>query len=43
MPVLGLIETPKRQPNSITEAVLSKSSHGAGKPVAAPAAPEKRG
>jgi ubiquinol-cytochrome c reductase cytochrome b subunit len=25
MPVLGLIETPKRLPNSITEAVLAKS------------------
>jgi len=43
MPVLGLIETPKRLPNSITEAVLSKQRHGAGKPVVAPAAPEKRG
>ena len=27
MPVLGLIETPKRLPNSITEAVLEKSEH----------------
>ena len=33
MPVLGLIETPKRIPNSITEAVLEKQ--GAKKPVAA--------
>ena len=33
MPVLGLIETPKRIPNSITEAVLEKQA--AKKPVAA--------
>ena len=33
MPVLGLIETPKRLPNSITEAVLEK---GAGKAEIAP-------
>jgi ubiquinol-cytochrome c reductase cytochrome b subunit len=26
MPVLGLIETPKRIPNSITEAVLEKQN-----------------
>ncbi|MGH6763449.1 MAG: cytochrome b [Phyllobacterium sp.] len=35
MPLLGLIETPKRLPNSITEAVLSKSKH---KPLASGAA-----
>ncbi len=35
MPLLGLIETPRRLPNSITEAVLSKAKPAA---VAAPAA-----
>ena len=29
MPVLGLIETPRRMPNSITEAVLEKSKGAA--------------
>ncbi len=29
MPVLGLIETPRRMPNSITEAVLEKNKAGA--------------
>src|SRR5690606_24031392 len=29
MPVLGLIETPRRLPNSITEAVLEKNKAGA--------------
>jgi ubiquinol-cytochrome c reductase cytochrome b subunit len=28
MPVLGLIETPRRLPNSITEAVLEKNKAG---------------
>ena len=44
MPVLGLIETPRRVPNSITEAVLSnkRAESGGGKPAGAPAAPEKR-
>jgi ubiquinol-cytochrome c reductase cytochrome b subunit len=28
MPVLGLIETPRRLPNSITEAVLEKNKGG---------------
>jgi ubiquinol-cytochrome c reductase cytochrome b subunit len=36
MPLLGLFETPRRQPNSITEAVLAKSNGGVA-PVAAPA------
>lgn len=43
MPILGLIETPKRLPNSITEAVLSKRGSGAGKPDEATASPETRG
>jgi ubiquinol-cytochrome c reductase cytochrome b subunit len=43
MPLLGLIETPKRLPNSITEAVLAKSGSGAGKPDEAVASPETRG
>src|SRR5690606_23729599 len=42
MPILGLVETPKRLPNSITEAVLAKK-RGAGKPADAPASPETRG
>jgi ubiquinol-cytochrome c reductase cytochrome b subunit len=36
LPVLGLIETPKRLPNSITESVLDKVKHGV-KPALAPA------
>jgi ubiquinol-cytochrome c reductase cytochrome b subunit len=36
MPLLGLFETPRRQPNSITEAVLEKSRSGAS-PAVAPA------
>ncbi len=44
MPVLGLIETPRRLPNSITEAVLSKKgSSSAGVAAAAAQAPETRG
>lgn len=44
LPVLGLIETPKRLPNSITEAVLAKrSGSGGSKPAAAAASPETRG
>ncbi|MEP2979775.1 MAG: cytochrome b N-terminal domain-containing protein [Lentilitoribacter sp.] len=43
MPLLGLIETPKRLPNSITEAVLAKSGSGAGKPDEAVASAETRG
>jgi ubiquinol-cytochrome c reductase cytochrome b subunit len=38
MPVLGLIETPRRLPNSITEAVLEKKKGG--KSTIAPAAAE---
>ncbi len=42
MPVLGLIETPKKLPNSITEAVLAKA--GAKRvPAGAAAAPEHKG
>jgi ubiquinol-cytochrome c reductase cytochrome b/c1 subunit len=40
MPVLGLIETPRSMPKSITEAVLGKGS--AALPAGAAAAPEKR-
>ncbi|MBL8576759.1 MAG: cytochrome b N-terminal domain-containing protein [Mesorhizobium sp.] len=43
MPLLGLIERPRRLPNSITEAVLEKNKGGAGHPAAAAAAPETRG
>jgi ubiquinol-cytochrome c reductase cytochrome b subunit len=41
MPIVGLIETPKPLPRSITEAVLGKGG-GAGATAAAAAAPEKR-
>ena len=43
MPVLGLVETPRRLPNSITEAVLAKN-HGsaAAHPAGAVAAPETK-
>ncbi|MBO6901534.1 MAG: cytochrome b N-terminal domain-containing protein [Rhizobiaceae bacterium] len=45
MPVLGLIETPKRLPNSITEAVLEKNKGGeaAAQPATSTASPETRG
>ena len=43
MPLLGLIETPRRLPNSITEAVLEKNKGGAGHPVGATASPETKG
>ncbi len=44
MPVLGLIETPRRMPNSITEAVLEKNKGGAvSLPVGAAASPEHKG
>jgi len=33
MPVIGLIETPKRLPNSITEAVLEKNGKAEIAPV----------
>ncbi len=42
LPVLGLIETPKQLPRSITESVLGKSGGGAAIPAGAAAAPEKR-
>ncbi|MEQ8403388.1 MAG: cytochrome b N-terminal domain-containing protein [Roseitalea porphyridii] len=44
MPLLGLIEKPRRTPNSITEAVLDRSSKGSGAPQvgAATAAPDDR-
>jgi ubiquinol-cytochrome c reductase cytochrome b subunit len=41
MPIVGLIETPKPMPRSITESVLG-SGGGAGLPAGAAAAPEKR-
>ncbi len=41
MPIVGLIETPKPLPRSITEAVLGKGA-GAGSTVAAAASAEKR-
>jgi ubiquinol-cytochrome c reductase cytochrome b subunit len=43
MPLLGLIETPRRLPNSITEAVLEKNKGGAGHPAGATAAPDTKG
>jgi ubiquinol-cytochrome c reductase cytochrome b subunit len=41
--VLGLIETPKRLPNSITEAVLAKKGGNGGAAASAAASPETRG
>ncbi|MCU0953810.1 MAG: cytochrome b/b6 [Hyphomicrobium sp.] len=41
LPVLGLIETPRQLPRSITESVLGKGG-GAAVPAGAAAAPEKR-
>ena len=41
MPIVGIIETPRQLPRSITEAVLGKGGGGAAT-SAAPAAPEKR-
>ena len=44
MPVLGLIETPRRLPNSITEAVLAKKKGaGSAQPADAAASPETKG
>jgi ubiquinol-cytochrome c reductase cytochrome b subunit len=44
MPVLGYIETPRRLPNSITEAVLKKNKMGGAAHLAhAPASPEIKG
>ena len=48
MPIVGLIETPRKMPGSITEAVLGDKAGaadpggGGGAPEAVPAAPEKR-
>jgi ubiquinol-cytochrome c reductase cytochrome b/c1 subunit len=42
MPLLGLIETPKPMPNSITEDILSRAGGGGGAPAGAAAAPEVR-
>ena len=42
LPILGLIETPRPLPRSITESVLGKSGGGATIPAGAAAAPEKR-
>jgi ubiquinol-cytochrome c reductase cytochrome b subunit len=42
LPVLGLIETPRRMPNSITEAVLEKNG-GSAHPAGAAAAPHTKG
>lgn len=44
MPVIGLFETPRRRPNSITESVLSeKQAVGSGVPEGAAASPETKG
>lgn len=44
MPILGLIETPRRLPNSITEAVLEKNKgSGTAHPTGATASPETKG
>lgn len=47
LPLLGIIEKPRRLPNSITEAVLgkaeAKASTGSAQPVGATAAPDKKG
>ena len=42
MPVVGIIETPKMLPRSITEAVLGKGNGGGQVPSGAAAGPEKR-
>ena len=44
MPLLGLIETPRKMPNSITEAVLDKTGRAGARHLAgAPAAPDTHG
>ncbi|SFI91481.1 cytochrome b [Aerobium aerolatum] len=43
MPLLGLIETPRRLPNSITEAVLEKKKKGSASAQTAAAATETQG
>ena len=42
LPILGLVEKPKKLPNSITEAVLAKHG-GSGRPAGATASPETKG
>ena len=45
MPILGIIETPRKLPTSLSDAVLGKSdATSGGGPIgsAAPASPEKR-
>jgi ubiquinol-cytochrome c reductase cytochrome b subunit len=42
MPVVGILETPKAMPSSITEDVLGKAGGGVGAAKPAAAAPEKR-
>lgn len=42
MPIIGLVETPKPLPRSISESVLGKAGAGSGAGAAAHAAPEKR-
>jgi ubiquinol-cytochrome c reductase cytochrome b subunit len=43
MPVLGLVERPRKLPNSITEAVLAKNAARGGSPAGVTASPETRG
>jgi ubiquinol-cytochrome c reductase cytochrome b subunit len=43
LPLLGLIETPKKLPASITEAVLGKHKGGSGLPAGAAASPDVKG
>ncbi len=43
MPLLGLFETPRPRPASISEAVLPPAEGGGGRPAASAAAPETRG
>ncbi|WP_294644277.1 cytochrome b/b6 [uncultured Aureimonas sp.] len=43
LPVLGLVETPKKLPNSITEAVLAKRGAARAVPAGATASPETKG
>ena len=43
LPVLGLRETPSKQPDSISVPVLSSGAGGHGMPAGALAAPEKKG
>jgi len=43
LPVLGLIETPRKLPNSITEAVLGKHAGARSMPAGAAASPETKG